>query len=156
MGNASKLSYKESWSRNMRAWRIWWQMCPGVFVSKLLSSIFKASSPYVTIYFSARILDELAGNRDGHELMKLVIIQLTAGALLALINGILSRWSNYEYFSAKRLDDQVYMNKMLRLDYADIDRQYVYDLYSQITCSLPHGFHDHCHHRVASYHLQNP
>lgn len=132
MENASKLSYKESWRRNLRAWKIWWQMCPGVFTSKLLVSVFKAASPYVTIYLSARILDELAGNRDGQQLLRLVILQLAAGAILALINGILAHWSDYEYQSTKRMDDRIYMEKMLALDYADIDRQYVYDLYSQV------------------------
>lgn len=130
--SSNKVSYKESWKRNLRAWKIWWDMCPGVFVSKFLMAASRAISPYVTIYLSARILDELAGNRDGQQLVKWISLQLLAGALLAFINGVLLRWSNYEFLSAKRMDDRLYMKKMLSLDYADIDRQYVYDLYSQI------------------------
>lgn len=130
--SSKKVSYKEGWKRNLRAWKVWWDMCPGVFISKLLMSVCRAISPYVTIYLSARILDELSGSRDGQQLMKWVILQLAAGVFLALLNGVLLRWSNYEFLSAKRMDDRIYMKKMLELDYADIDRQYVYDLYAQI------------------------
>ena len=48
------------------------------------------------------------------------------------MQGIFSRWANYEKASADRLDSQIYMKKMLSLDYVDVDRQAVFDLYSQI------------------------
>ena len=45
---------------------------------------------------------------------------------------MLNRWYNYETDSMKRKSDRIWMEKMMKLDYADIDRQYVYDLYSQV------------------------
>lgn len=133
MGSEKKLSYREAWKRNLRGWKIYWKLCPGRFVSDSLRCVFQAVSPYVTIWISARLINELAGNRDPRQLAKWVVIQLAAGAVLALVSGVLNRWYNYERANAARLDDRVCVEKMLSLDYADIDRQYVYDLYSQIT-----------------------
>lgn len=125
-------TYHQAWKMNLRAWKIWWGLCPGVFFSTLASSITEAITPYVTIFFSARIINELAGNRRPEELTKWVILTLSCTAICALLQGIFSRWANYEKSSASRLDSQIYMKKMLALDYADIDRQAVFDLYSQI------------------------
>lgn len=125
-------TYHQAWKMNLRAWKIWWKLCPGVFFSTLASSITEAITPYVTIFFSARIINELAGDRRPEELTKWVILTLSCTAICALLQGIFSRWANYEKASAGRLDSQIYMKKMLALDYADIDRQAVFDLYSQI------------------------
>lgn len=127
-----KISMKEAWKRNIRAWKIWWNLCPGVFVSKLFSSIFRAAIPYVTIYLSARIIGELAGNRNPDKLLKWILLELFCSAGLALLGAILGRWSNYELDNLHKRNYRPYMKKMLSLDYADIDRQYVYDLFSQV------------------------
>ena len=49
---------------NCRAIAVWQKLCPGLFLSILTSSVFQALSPYVTIWLSARIIEELAGNRN--------------------------------------------------------------------------------------------
>ena len=132
MENKKKLSLMEGWRRNLRAWRLLWGFCPGLFVSGALNSAVKAFTPYVTIWLSARLIDELAGGRDPEKLFRWVICQLSTAAVLALFGGILTRWYDYEWDRASKMDDYIYMDKMMRLDYADIDRQYVFDLYSQV------------------------
>lgn len=119
--NKRKISFWEGMKRNNRAWKIWWKLCPGVFLSSLLSSIFQALSPYVTIWLSAQIINELAGNRNPERLLRFIIAQLLSALVLALVNGVLNRWNRYEQDLANRIDDRIYMNKMLSLDYADID-----------------------------------
>ena len=124
--------FRLAWERNLRAWKIWWKICPKFFVSSIFHSVFKALSPYVTIWLSAQIINELAGNKSPERLFQLVLIQLISTALLALCTGMLNRWFNCETDSMRRKYDRIWMEKMMKLDYADIDRQYVYDLYSQV------------------------
>lgn len=124
--------FRLAWENNLRAWKILWKSCPKFFVSCISHSVFKALSPYVTIWLSAQIINELAGNKSPERLFQLVLIQLVSAALLALFTGMLNRWYNYETDSMKRKSDRIWMEKMMKLDYADIDRQYVYDLYSQV------------------------
>lgn len=128
----TKFTYRQSWKLNLRAWKIWWKLCPGVFFSTLASSVVKAITPYVTIFLSAQIINELAGSRRAEELTKWVVLTLFCAAGCTLLQGVFSRWANYEKTSACHMDGQIYMKKMLSLDYADVDRQAVFDLYSQI------------------------
>ena len=128
----TKLTYRQSWKLNLRAWKIWWKLCPGVFFSTLASSVVKAITPYVTIFLSAQIINELAGSRRTEELTKWVVLTLFCAAGCTLLQGVFSRWANYEKTSACHMDGQIYMKKMLSLDYADVDRQAVFALYSQI------------------------
>lgn len=127
-----ELTYGEAWKLNMRAWKIWWKLCPGFFLSNLFSAVVKSLSSYSAIYLSAKIINELAGNRNPQMLLKWVILQLSCSSGLALLGGILVRWTNYEKDTANHLNARIYMDKMLGLDYADLDRQYVFDLYSQV------------------------
>ena len=128
----NKLTRREALKLNYRALVIWQRLCPRLLLSIAASSAFQALSPYVTIWLSARIINELAGNRNPKELLRLVILQLASAAILALTEGILTRWKYYEMHSSDCVHGKIYMDKMFTLDYADIDRQYVFDLYSQI------------------------
>lgn len=127
-----KTTIQSAWKMNIRAWKIWWKLCPRFFFSAGISSMVKALTPYVTIFLSAQIINELSGNRDVDVLAKWVILTLTCTSLCALLNSILKHWLNYEKSSAQSIDRQVYMKKMLDLDYEDIERQPIFDLYSQI------------------------
>ena len=132
METSKKLTFTESMKSNLRAYKIWWKLVPGHFYAHTCSAITKAITPFVTIWISAQLINELAGNRNPETLLRWVLIQLITSAIFALLNGIFTRWSSYELEKAWTANDQVYMEKMLKLDFADIDRQYVYDLYSQI------------------------
>lgn len=128
----NKLSRWDALKLNYRALLIWQKHCKRLLLSITASSVFHALSPYVSIWLSARIISELAGNRNPKELLRLVILQLASAAILALAGGILDRWKNYETQSSDIVHGKIYMEKMFRMDYADIDRQYIFDLYSQI------------------------
>lgn len=58
-----KISWREAYSLNKRALCLWCREYPMLFVSTGLHSLIAALVPYLTLYFSARLLDELAGTR---------------------------------------------------------------------------------------------
>ena len=132
METSKKLTFTESMKSNLRAYKIWWKLVPGQFYADTCNAITKAVAPFVTIWISAQLINELAGNRNPEILFRWVLIQLITSAIFALLNGAFSRWSTYEQYKSYSANSQIYMDKMLNLDFADIDRQYVYDLYSQI------------------------
>lgn len=68
----NKLTRREALKLNYRALVIWQRLCPRLLLSIAASSAFQALSPYVTIWLSARIINELAGNRNPKELLRLV------------------------------------------------------------------------------------
>ena len=125
-------TFHETAARNIRSFKIWGKLCPGAILSILLVSVFTALSPYVTIWLSARIIDELAGQRRPEVLLTLVLAELFSAAVLAFISGVLKRWKNIEGDCSYRKNDRIYMDKMFDMDFADMDSQRTFDLFSRI------------------------
>ena len=132
MSEEKKIGVREVWNMTFRGWKLYWKLCPGWFVSEFLRDMVRAVSPYVTIWISAQLIGELAGARDPQQLLRWVVIQLAAAAAMSLLAGVLERWNNYEDERMIRLESKLYAEKMMDLDYADVDRQAVQDLYSTI------------------------
>lgn len=132
MSEEKKIGVRQVWNMTFRGWKLYWKLCPGWFVSEFLRDMVRAVSPYVTIWISAQLIGELAGARDPRQLLRWVVIQLAAAAAMSLLAGVLERWNNYEDERMIRLESKIYADKMMDLDYADVDRQAVQDLYSTI------------------------
>lgn len=127
-----KTTLRETWQIHWRAYKDIRHFCPGVFAVTAAHSIAKALSPYITVFFSARIINELAGLRRAEELTRLVMTALVCMAAMTLLTGLLLRWRSsiadkYTYCKYHMLAD-----KMLSLDFADVDNPKTHDLRSQI------------------------
>ena len=132
--SVKKRKWREDLARTLRAWGIYRGCRPAFFWSVGLSSLGKAVSPYVTVWFTARLVSELAGGRDPVALRWDALALLLSSAALTLLNAILSHWKTVEEDSARRLVYQeTYMKKWLEMDYPDVDSQAVYDQFSRIT-----------------------
>lgn len=127
-----KTSFAAAFKNNLRAWKILFKPCKGIFVSIFLSALTAAASPLVTIWFSAQLLNELAGSRNPAALRNWVLLTLGATAGLMLLNAILQHWREAEEstFSAKM--QSVFGKKRLDMDFPNADSQRVYELQSQI------------------------
>ena len=130
--NAEKITLRETFRIHLRAYRDVRAYCPGLFAATALYTAGKALSPYVTIWLSARILDELAAQRRPEVLWKWVAAALITGVLLTLAVGVLEHWVNalYERFTYRRY--HMLSSKMLTMDFADVDNTHTHDLCSQI------------------------
>ena len=130
--NAEKITLRETFRIHLRAYRDVRAYCPGLFAATALYTAGKALSPYVTIWLSARILDELAAQRRPEVLWKWVAATLITGVLLTLAVGVLEHWVNalYERFTYRRY--HMLSSKMLTMDFADVDNTHTHDLRSQI------------------------
>lgn len=126
-----KISFIGAWRLNLRAWRLFAGRCPMYFVTTLLSAAFSSLGPYLTIWFSARLIDELAGARDPQRLGYYVILLLVAGAGVSLIGAVLSHRRNY-HNRIYREYERIFMEKYLDMDYQDVESQKVRDAYGTI------------------------
>jgi ABC-type multidrug transport system, ATPase and permease components len=128
----NKISLKESWKLNRRALAIWRKCNPKLIAATTASTIVSALTPYVSIYLSALIINELAGARDPARLTQLVIAALVSAAVLALLGAVLSRWRNCENCDFWYIVNKIYTDKLLSMDFRSVDAQSTHDLYSQI------------------------
>ena len=103
-----------------------------VILSSSLSAVFEAAVPFVNLWFSARILNELAGARDAGRLTALVLwtVSLNLAALLA--QKALTRWAAYCQASNFTDIKKIYSDKMLSMNYRDAEDTAVQRKYNDI------------------------
>ena len=127
-----KLGYLAAWKLNLRAWGIWRKLCPQVFVSLLLSSVVKAVTPYVTIFLSARIIDELSGVRSRTSCSGGWFSLWPARRRAPCSRACSPAGPTTQKAAPDSWTTSSIWTKWWGLDYADVDRQAVFDLYAQI------------------------
>lgn len=132
MKNEEKMTFREAFSLNFRAFKIMRQKMPWMFESIFCSTAVTAIVPYIGIYFSARILNELGGERRPEVLWKWVLLTVVVTALAALLKAVTTRWKNSRASLFYQMQIDVYNDKMLRMDFCVLDEQHTHDLYSQI------------------------
>ena len=130
---STALPAAECWRLTLRCWWLFWRLCPSRFISSLLSTAFSSLSPYAGIWLSAQLVDELAGGRDPLLLRRWTLLLLGSAALLTLVSAALDHWWRCTDVHIESLiESRLYAGKMMSLDFADIDSQHIYDLYTQI------------------------
>ena len=130
--NKDKVTLKETFQIHWRAYKTICHFAPGTFAAITLHGIASALAPYVAIWFSARIINELAGLRRPEELTRLVIAALLTGAGMTLVTGLLQRWRNAMLARYSVRKYRMFADKMLSMDFADMDDAKTHDLKRQI------------------------
>ena len=137
--SSEKITLKETLQIHLRALRDLRPYCPGVFEAVGLHAAVSALGPYATVYLSARIINELAGARRPEVLWPLVGVTLAVTAGLVLLTGALLHWKNAMTDQYREAKEKLFTDKMLSMDYADVDDARTHDLLSQIRQNLRWG-----------------
>lgn len=117
----NKISFKDALTQNIRMYKILLKRSPNLVIPQLLLVVWQALTPYVGIYLSARIINELAGEKNSETLKSLVLAALISAAVIALTKSLINMWaavgSDTLYY------DMTWMNseKLLDMDFADFD-----------------------------------
>ncbi len=134
-----QLPLKDTLRLHWRAARDLDKYCPGVFAANITYAIISVLSPYATIWFSAQLLNELAGQRRPEELIRWILLTLGVTAIAQLATYLAYWWmKNMETrFGIRR--QAIFSEKFLSMDFADIDKQKTMDLYTQVKQSSNWG-----------------
>ena len=127
-----KITIRQGLRYALREWNIFWKLSPNFFIATFACAALTALSPYATVWLSAQLVGELAGNRDLHRLTTLVLWILGTTAVLTFLRSASFHWKEAETDDLWRRHNKTYMDKQMSLDYVDEDSQRVYDMYSQI------------------------
>ena len=133
MAKETKLTLKEARILTMRGYKIWWQENPAIFISVLLHNTVLGITPYVAIFFTSRIIDEIAGMQNRVALRNLVLMTLASALILGLLIAILNRWKSTYMSTIWRRQEAILNKKMLSMDFMSVDDSRIQDLRSQIT-----------------------
>ncbi|GMQ56228.1 ABC transporter ATP-binding protein [Vallitalea sediminicola] len=127
-----KIPFKKVMHLSLRGYHLWWKKYPMMLCSSALCSISVALTPYVAIILTARIINEIAGERDAFTLKWLTVLSLISASVLALLNAGLSRWKNYERKALWYKRDKLYTDKLLSMNFSDVGTSRTHDLMDKI------------------------
>lgn len=133
MDSEKKMRFGNAWKLQIRAMKDIHKLDRWLLPSIALEKIVSAITPFVLIYFSARILNELAGARREDILWMWVWISVAISGVLSLLKALLARWKSLheDLFWARRRT--LFVNKQFEMDFADVEKQETHDLRAQIS-----------------------
>ena len=128
----NQISWCDAMRFNQRAFYIFFKNYPKMVISRFLNVFWNALTPYIGIYLSALVIEELAGERNPERLRHLVFITLKAAAVISLISALLNRWKNIMDAGLWYKVHYIIGQKMLMMDYASCDDTKTSELLSRI------------------------
>ena len=133
MKNEEKVTWRETWQLSKRAFLLLDKYVPNLYLSMTLCAVVSAIIPYVTVFLSARIIDELAGARRPEILGQWIITAVAVDGTLTLLRFALTHWKSTRTDVLAHNRTYVYADKMLSMDFVDLENQTTSDLLAQIT-----------------------
>ena len=85
------MKLKERIAVTRRGYRMLAEYCPKLIRTKVIAAAAEALSPFVTIWFSGRIINEITGNRDIGTLVLLVLLTVGLSFAFSMISNALNR-----------------------------------------------------------------
>lgn len=127
-----RISIPRAVRASSRAIKLLYKYYPQMVVSHLINIIWEALTPYVGIYFSALIINELTGARDVGRIQLLVMLTLISAALIALGTALIGRWKNSQSVGDWLKIEHVISEKILDTDYVNLDSTCTSEMLSTI------------------------
>ncbi|WP_292141651.1 ABC transporter ATP-binding protein [Butyrivibrio sp.] len=127
-----KVDFRHAIAMNLRGVRELHRVQKSYFPLLTVKCIFEAVSPYITVFFSAQILKELAGLRREEVLWNWVIAGTICICVLAIINAFLKQRHETLLNDLWGRKEILFIHKMFSLDFSELDKQENHDLRAQI------------------------
>lgn len=120
MKNKDTISLKQALHINNRAVKMIYKKYPSMIISTILS-IWEALTPYVGVYLSAKIIEELSNLHDINKIKWLVLITLFVELLIGLISVILNKINDVKTASVYFKYERFYIEKLFSMDFITLD-----------------------------------
>jgi len=141
--NMNPYTFKQNVALTIRGLKYLENLPKPIIIPKTLVAIVNAIAPIVNIYFSAMILDELAGGRTQSRLVSLVVFAIGVNLTIMLVKSMVTRWdmycSSYRFHSVLNF----FSDKAMSMDFIDMEdpkiRQEYYKILQYHT-GTAHGF----------------
>lgn len=133
MNKDKKHSFGQAMAITFRAVKMLYRAFPQYVISLFVYQIWAALTPYVGIYFSAQIIEELTGTKNPKRLQTLVLLALCVAAVVSFLTAFLKKWYNTHsdgFWLYKT--ERIFAGKMLDMDFANLDQTKTSDLLSTI------------------------
>ena len=129
----NRLSFRQAMAYSRRAFSIWWDTAPEIFVSATVRRAVDALVPYVPLYFTARLVNAIAGGGDGGAVWRTLWLLLLSTAAAGVVRAVVSCRDNAMRDSHNwPAWNRIFFNKLLSMDFCDVDDPRTQALFTQI------------------------
>ena len=116
-----KLTLKERIKITKRGIGILRKYCPGLAGGKAVSAVLAAMQPLLSVWISAKLINELAGEQRGNLIVAYVAAVVLCNFLLLLIKSIVDRITEEKEAQMWNFFGMVFADKAMTMDYADLE-----------------------------------
>ena len=117
------MKLKERIAVTRRGYRMLAEYCPRLIRTKVIAAAAEALSPFVTIWFSGRIINEITGNRDIGTLVLLVLLTVVLGFAFSMTRNALNRVISEKESRMWNDFTKIFTDKQMSMDFADLEDQ---------------------------------
>lgn len=129
----SRMTLREAFDATRRGYSILWKAMPEFFPASLAKNALTALSPYIPLYFTARLVNAVAGGGGGGEVWPLLAALLLSTALMGAAQAAASCRANViEEALSLPARFRLHMEKLLDMDFQDADDPKTEALLNQI------------------------
>lgn len=121
MKHRERMPLKKRAALTVRGYRMLGGYCPGLVRDKALCALILAVQPLFTVWFSARILDEIAGLRRAEILLGYALATLAGNFVLQLFKSAVEKVCSQKEAQMWALFGKVFSDKQMRMDYVDLE-----------------------------------
>lgn len=121
MKRRERMRLKSAPALTARGYRMLGSYCPGLVRDKALYALILAVQPLFTVWFSARILDEIAGSRRAEILLGYALATLAGNFVLQLFKSAVEKVCGQKEAQMWALFGKVFSDKQMRMDYVDLE-----------------------------------
>lgn len=119
----SKLSIKKRISVTTRGFKILKHYCPGLAQGKAIYELINSIQPFISVWFTARIIDEISEQRRIKEVILYVTGIVFINFICAVLKGIINRVCNEKESQMWSWFGKIFSDKQMSLDFVDLENQ---------------------------------
>lgn len=116
-----KMTVKQRYKITIRGYQILAKYCPGLIESKTISAAIESISPFINIWFSAKIINEISNYKRVNMLGIYVIMIVVINFVLLIIKNVVDRISGVKEASMWNCFSKIFCDKQMSVDFADLE-----------------------------------
>ena len=115
------MRFKKRIDNTKRGYGILAKYCPGLIRAKVLQSIAQTIAPFVTIWFSARIINEISNERKLSRLVLYVALTIGINFILSMIKNVMEKKVNDKESGMWNYFSKVFSDKQMEMDFVNLE-----------------------------------
>ncbi len=136
----SKITRKEHILLFKRSWRLLWQLDNVYTLVMTAAAALRGSIPYISVYMSALILDELIYAKRIDRLVLYAALTVGLTFLLQMLRAALEKVQEYHLRILYQNEERIFSDKLMSMDYEQIESAKLSALYHRIRLESQTGY----------------